>query len=52
LVSAEDDRITHLMLRRHLLRAPRVVTLPVGAIERLDTDATSLRLTRREVDLR
>jgi hypothetical protein len=52
LVAAEDDRITHLLLRRHLLRAAHVVTLPVSAIERLDTDAIRLRLTRREVDLR
>jgi sporulation protein YlmC with PRC-barrel domain len=52
LVAAEDDRIRHLVLRRRRLRGSRQLTLPIDAVERVDTDAVTLRLTKREVDRR
>jgi sporulation protein YlmC with PRC-barrel domain len=49
-LAADDDRVTHLLLRRHLVRRPRDLTLPIDAVERVDTDVVTLRLTRRQVD--
>jgi hypothetical protein len=49
-LAADDDRITHVVLRRHRVRRPRNLTLPIDAVERVDGDAVRLRLTRREVD--
>jgi sporulation protein YlmC with PRC-barrel domain len=50
LVAAEDERITHLVLRRSRLRRRRELSLPIDAVERVDTDAVSLRLTKRELN--
>jgi hypothetical protein len=49
-LAAAGDRITHLVLRRHFVRRPRDLTLPIDAVERVDGDLVTLRLTRRQVD--
>jgi hypothetical protein len=51
-LAADHDRITHLVLRRRLVRRPRDLTLPIHAVERVDSDVVTLRLTRRQVDRR
>jgi hypothetical protein len=47
--AADDDRLTHILVRRHRLGRSGDTVLPIGAVERLDTDAVVLRLTKREL---
>jgi sporulation protein YlmC with PRC-barrel domain len=44
-----DDQITHLVLERGHLWGRREVTIPIGAVAGLETDAIALSLTRDEV---
>ena len=45
----DDDHITHILVEhRHLLRRQRVA-IPIGAVEKVETDSVSVRLTSREV---
>jgi sporulation protein YlmC with PRC-barrel domain len=44
-----DDHITHLVLERGHLLGRREVTIPIGAVARVETDAIALNLTRDEV---
>lgn len=44
-----DDHITHLVLERGHLWGRREVTIPIGAVARVETDAIALSLTRDEV---
>lgn len=44
-----DDQITHLVLERGHLWGRREVTIPIGAVARVATDAIALSLTRDEV---
>jgi sporulation protein YlmC with PRC-barrel domain len=45
----EDEHITHLVLERGHLWGRREVTIPIGAVERVDTDLVTLGLTKDEV---
>jgi sporulation protein YlmC with PRC-barrel domain len=49
LVAGEGDRITALVLRRHWFQRPRRLTIPAGAVARVETDALRLRVTKREL---
>lgn len=44
-----DDHITHLVLERGHLWGRREVTIPIGAVATVETDAIALSLTRDEV---
>jgi sporulation protein YlmC with PRC-barrel domain len=44
-----DDAITHFVLERGHLWGKREVTIPMGAVARVDTDAVTLTLTKDEV---
>jgi sporulation protein YlmC with PRC-barrel domain len=45
----DDDHITHILVEhRHGLRRQRV-TIPIGAVEKVETDSVSVRLTSKEV---
>lgn len=44
-----DDQITHLVLERGHLWGRREVTIPIGAVARVETDAIELSLTRDEI---
>jgi hypothetical protein len=44
-----DDGITHLVLEHGHLWGRREVTIPIGAVSRVETDAVTLGLTRDEV---
>lgn len=44
-----DDRITHLVLEHGHLWGRREVTIPIGAVSKVETDAVTLGLTRDEV---
>jgi sporulation protein YlmC with PRC-barrel domain len=44
-----DDQITHLVLERGHLWDRRDVTIPIGAVARVDTDAVALELTKDQV---
>ena len=44
-----DDQITHLVLERGHLWGRREVTIPIGAVATVETDAIALSLTRDEV---
>ena len=44
-----DDQITHVVLERGHLWERREVTIPIGAVARVETDAIALSLTRDEV---
>jgi sporulation protein YlmC with PRC-barrel domain len=48
LVDAEDH-ITHFVLERGHLWGRREVTVPIGAVEKIETDAVTVRLSRKEV---
>lgn len=45
----EDDSITHFVLERGHLWGKREVTIPIGAVARVDTDAVTITLTKDEV---
>jgi sporulation protein YlmC with PRC-barrel domain len=44
-----EDHITHVVLERGHLWGRREVTIPIGAVEKVETDAVRLRLTKEEV---
>ena len=44
-----EDAITHFVLERGHLWGKREVTIPMGAVSRVDTDAVTLTLTKDEV---
>jgi sporulation protein YlmC with PRC-barrel domain len=44
-----DDHITHLVLERGHLWGRREVTIPIGAVARIENDAVTLSLTRDDV---
>ena len=44
-----DDHITHLVLERGHLWGRREVTIPIGAVAKVETDAITLSLTKDEV---
>ena len=48
-VEDDDDMITHVLLERGHLWGRREVTVPIGAVERVRTDAVSLSLSKDEV---
>lgn len=48
-VVGDDDRITHLVLERGHLWRRREVTVPIGAVAKVETDSVTLSLTKREV---
>ena len=50
LVADEGDRITALVLRRSWFQRPRRVTIPASAVARVETDAVTLRVAKRELD--
>jgi sporulation protein YlmC with PRC-barrel domain len=45
-----DDGITHLVLERGHLWGRREITIPVGAVGRVETDAVTLTLSKDEVE--
>jgi hypothetical protein len=44
-----DDQITHVVLERGHLWGRREVTIPIGAVTRVNTDSVTVRLTKDEV---
>jgi sporulation protein YlmC with PRC-barrel domain len=44
-----DDQITHFVLERGHLWGRREVTIPIGAVAKVETDVVSLRLSKDEV---
>jgi sporulation protein YlmC with PRC-barrel domain len=44
-----DDQITHLILEHGHLWGRREVTVPIGAVTRVETDSVAVRLTKDEV---
>jgi hypothetical protein len=44
-----DDQITHVVLERGHLWGRREVSIPIGAVSRVHTDAVTVRLTKDEV---
>jgi sporulation protein YlmC with PRC-barrel domain len=50
LVADDDDHITAVVLRRGWLHRPRELTIPARAVARVETDAVTLRLAKRELD--
>ncbi len=44
-----EDQITHVVLGRGHLWGRREVTIPIGAVTRVETDSVTLRLTKDEV---
>lgn len=50
LVADEGDRITELVLRRGWFHRLRKVTIPASAVARVETDAVTLRVAKRELD--
>ena len=49
LVIDADDRVTELVLERGHLWGRRKVTIPVGAVARVETDSVTLKLTKAAV---
>jgi sporulation protein YlmC with PRC-barrel domain len=45
----EDDQITHFVLERGHLWGRKEVTVPIGAVEKLESDTVTIRLTTREL---
>jgi sporulation protein YlmC with PRC-barrel domain len=45
----EGEQITHLVLERGHLWGRREITIPIGAVEKVETDAVTLGLTKHEV---
>jgi sporulation protein YlmC with PRC-barrel domain len=45
----KDDQITHLVLERGHLWGRREVTIPIGAVAKVETDAVTVRLSKEEV---
>lgn len=45
----KDDQITHFVLERGHLWGRREVTIPIGAVEKVETDSVTLRLSKEEV---
>lgn len=50
LVTDEGDRITAVVVRRGWLRPTRTLTIPARAVARVEMDAVTLRLAKRELD--
>ena len=45
----DKEHITHIVLERGHLWGRREVTIPIGAVDKVETDVVTLRLTRDEV---
>ena len=45
----DGEQITHLVLERGHLWGRREITIPIGAVEKVETDAVTLRLSKDEV---
>jgi len=46
----DDDHITHLVLEHGHLWGKREITIPIGAVATVETDAISLSLSKAEVE--
>jgi len=46
----DDDHITHLVLEHGHLWGKREITIPIGAVAKVETDAISLSLSKAEVE--
>jgi len=46
----DDDHITHLVLEHGHLWGKREITIPIGAVTKVETDAISLSLSKAEVE--
>jgi hypothetical protein len=46
----DDDHITHLVLEHGHLWGTREITIPIGAVAKVETDAISLSLSKAEVE--
>ena len=46
----DDDHITHLVLEHGHLWGKREITIPIGAVAIVETDAISLSLSKAEVE--
>jgi hypothetical protein len=46
----KGDQITHLVLQRGHLWKKSEVTIPLGAIEKVETDSVTLSLTKQELE--
>jgi uncharacterized protein YrrD len=50
LISPEDDKISHLVLREGHLWGQKLVTIPVSEINRIETDDVHLKLSKLEIE--
>jgi len=50
LISPNDDRISHLVLREGHLWGQKLITIPVSEIDRIETDLVYLKLGKREIE--
>jgi len=46
----EDEHITHFVLERGHLWGQREVTIPIGAVAKVETDLVTLQLSKKEVE--
>jgi sporulation protein YlmC with PRC-barrel domain len=46
----DEDQITHFLLEHGHLWGKREITIPIGAVEKVETDAVTLTLTKDEVE--
>ena len=45
----DDDHITHVLVEHRRLLKRRRVAIPIGAVEKVETDSVTVRLTRAEI---
>jgi sporulation protein YlmC with PRC-barrel domain len=45
----DDERVTHVVLARGHLWGTRDITIPIDAVDRIDTDSVTLNLSKEEV---
>jgi uncharacterized protein YrrD len=50
LISAKDDRISHLVLKEGHFWGQKIVTIPVSEIDRIETDLIYLKLSKQDIE--
>ena len=48
-ILADEDKVTHFVLERGHLWGRRDITIPISAVEKIETDRVTLALTKHEV---
>ena len=50
IISPVDDKISHLVLREGHVWGRRLVTIPIGEVDRIETDDVHLKLSKKEIE--